>query len=108
LQQQAAAITGFLVSGDSTTVSHAGEGPDCRFQQVVTGLALHMGDKAKTATVPEFARVDQAGTYQSGILCLAVLPDSGTLENQTNKPLVLPDCNYSLMDEQKAFNNFFA
>ncbi|MCY1173738.1 hypothetical protein D9M73_139130 [compost metagenome] len=54
LHQQATTVAGLAVSVDPTAVGHAGQGLDGRLQQVVTGLARHMGDQAKTTVILEF------------------------------------------------------
>ena len=53
LQQQAAAVAGLAVGVDAATVGHAGQGLDGRLQQMVAGLALHVGDQTEAAVVLE-------------------------------------------------------
>ncbi len=62
-QQQAAAITGFAIRGNAAAVGHAGQGFDCRAQKFVAGLAVHVGDQAKTAVVTDVPRTVQACTH---------------------------------------------
>ena len=53
LQQQPATVTGAPVCGNPAAVRHAGQGLDGGLQQAMTGLALNMGDQAKTTIIPK-------------------------------------------------------
>ncbi len=66
-QQQTAAVTGFSIGINAAPVGHAGECFDRGLQELVAGLALHMGDQAETTVVPEFSGLIEP-THQLGIL----------------------------------------
>ena len=51
LQQQAAAVAGPAVGGNTAAVRHAGQRGDRRADQLVAGLAAEMGDQPEAAVV---------------------------------------------------------
>ena len=53
LNEQAATVAGLAVGVDAATVGHAGQRLDGGLEQVVTGLALHVGNQAEAAVVLE-------------------------------------------------------
>jgi hypothetical protein len=54
LHQQTATVAGLAVRVDPTAVGHAGQGLNGRFQQGMTGFALHMGYQAETTVILKF------------------------------------------------------
>ncbi len=54
LDQKATTIAGLSVCSDTTSVGHAGQRLDGSLQQLVAGLALHVGNQTESAVVPEF------------------------------------------------------
>ena len=54
LDQQATTIAGLSVCSDTTSVGHAGQRLDGSLQQLMTGLALHVGNQTESTVVPEF------------------------------------------------------
>ncbi len=59
LDQQATTIAGLAVCSDTTSVGHAGQRLDGSLQQLVAGLALHVGDQTESTVVPEFVGMIQ-------------------------------------------------
>ncbi len=54
LDQEATTIAGLSVCSDTTSVGHAGQRLDGSLQQLVAGLALHVGNQTESTVVPEF------------------------------------------------------
>jgi hypothetical protein len=56
LQQQATAIAGLTVCGNTAAVGHAGQGLDGGLQQAMTHVTRRVCNQSKTAIVTEFFR----------------------------------------------------
>ena len=59
LNQQTTTVTGLAVGVDTAAVGHAGQGFNGGLQQVMTCLALHVGDQAEAAVILELIRMVQ-------------------------------------------------
>ncbi|MNT90475.1 hypothetical protein D3C72_2313790 [compost metagenome] len=59
LDQQTTTITRLAVGVDPTAVGHACQRFNSGLQQVMAGLALHMGDQAEAAVILELIRTVQ-------------------------------------------------
>ncbi len=57
LNEQAATIAGLAVGVNAAAVGHARQRFNCRLQQVMTGLAFHVGNQTKATVILELIRL---------------------------------------------------
>ena len=70
LQQQAATVTGFTISGDAAAMGHVSQGVDSTLQQIMARLTLQMGDKTESAVIAKLAWAVKGVTHGSALMLL--------------------------------------
>ena len=74
LNKQTTTITSLAIGGNTAPVSHAGQRFNGCLQQLMARLALHVGNQAKTAVVPELIRMIQACRHKRSLACKCFPP----------------------------------
>ena len=82
LHQQATAIPGFTVGGNTATVCHRGQGSNCRLQKMVTFFPFHVSNKPETTVIPTLIRIVQTCFHRD-------VPNLNLLLSGAPRPLLL-------------------
>ena len=89
LNKQATTITGLAIGSNAAPVGHAGQRFNGCLQQLMARFALHVGNQAKTAVVPELIRMIQACCHKRSLACKC-FPPATLLHQKSAKNTLTP------------------